>query len=307
MGVRLNKVLTELNIGLQQAVDFLKQNKEYGEIRDDANVNTKINDRQYEILQKEFGQSKYNKNSQQTWIFPKKGPKTVRCTRIDYNGKECGYVNAEGNSYCVKCGGLLSGRWKKIVVSEADYEKSELKLLQLTDENKKLNESVSNLNNNIVKMIMNGYAPQGYRLISNSEYTTIEELRQTVNRQKRIAEENAISARRQEQRISALTEENKRLLTIIEREEKEIQQLKEGRGYNSVFVGDPKYDLILRNAGVAKLQVVKAVKESLHLGLKEAKDLVDAAPSVLKRKVSRSEAERLKRIIEDAGAVVEIK
>ena len=55
MGVRLNKVLSELNIGLQTAVDFLKAHQELGEIRDDANPNTKIGDRQYVALVKEFG------------------------------------------------------------------------------------------------------------------------------------------------------------------------------------------------------------------------------------------------------------
>ena len=50
MGVRLNKVLTELNIGLQTAVDYLKNKPSLGEIRDDANVNTKISDEQYEAL-----------------------------------------------------------------------------------------------------------------------------------------------------------------------------------------------------------------------------------------------------------------
>lgn len=56
MGVRLNKVLSELNIGLHTAVDFLKAHQELGEIRDDANPNTKIWDSQYEALVKEFGQ-----------------------------------------------------------------------------------------------------------------------------------------------------------------------------------------------------------------------------------------------------------
>ena len=49
MGVRLNKVLTELNIGLQTAIDYLKNKPSLGEIKDDANVNTKISDDQYEV------------------------------------------------------------------------------------------------------------------------------------------------------------------------------------------------------------------------------------------------------------------
>ena len=54
MGIRLNKVLTELNIGLQTAVDFLKKKTSLGEIRDDTTPNTKISDEQYQALVQEF-------------------------------------------------------------------------------------------------------------------------------------------------------------------------------------------------------------------------------------------------------------
>ena len=74
MGVRLNKVLTELNIGLQTAVDYLKNKKSLGEIKDDANVNTKISDEQYEALVKEFKGDKDVKK-QANMIFPKKKEK----------------------------------------------------------------------------------------------------------------------------------------------------------------------------------------------------------------------------------------
>ena len=67
------------------------------------------------------------------------------------------------------------------------------------------------------------------------------------------------------------------------------------------------FDVVLKSAGSAKLQVVKAVKEACGLGLKEAKDLVDAAPSTLKEGVSKDDAEALKKAIEEAGAEVEIK
>ena len=66
------------------------------------------------------------------------------------------------------------------------------------------------------------------------------------------------------------------------------------------------FDVVLKSAGAAKLQVVKAVKEACGLGLKEAKDLVDAAPSKLKEGVSKEEAEALKKALEEAGAEVEI-
>ncbi len=63
----------------------------------------------------------------------------------------------------------------------------------------------------------------------------------------------------------------------------------------------------LTSAGEAKIAVMKVVKEALGLGLKEAKDLVDAAPSVLKESAKKEEAEALKKAIEDAGGKVELK
>jgi len=69
-----------------------------------------------------------------------------------------------------------------------------------------------------------------------------------------------------------------------------------------------EFNVILKSAGQAKLQVVKAVKDAAGLGLKEAKDLVDKAPdAVIKEKVSKAEAEALKAALEEAGAEVEIK
>ena len=67
------------------------------------------------------------------------------------------------------------------------------------------------------------------------------------------------------------------------------------------------FDVILKSAGAAKLAVVKAVKEAAGLGLKEAKDLVDAAPKAIKEGVSKADAEALKAALEAAGAEVELK
>ncbi|GGH04810.1 50S ribosomal protein L7/L12 [Sphingobacterium alkalisoli] len=67
------------------------------------------------------------------------------------------------------------------------------------------------------------------------------------------------------------------------------------------------FDVILKEAGGSKLAVVKLVKDLAGLGLKEAKDLVDGAPKELKVGVSKDEAEALKKQLEEAGAVVEIK
>ena len=67
------------------------------------------------------------------------------------------------------------------------------------------------------------------------------------------------------------------------------------------------FDVILKEAGGAKLAVVKLVKDLTGLGLKEAKDLVDGAPKEIKTGVAKDEAEALKKQLEEAGAVVEIK
>lgn len=67
------------------------------------------------------------------------------------------------------------------------------------------------------------------------------------------------------------------------------------------------FDVVLKSPGGAKLQVVKAVKEHCGLGLKEAKDLVDAAPATLKEGVDKATADALKAALEEAGAEVEIK
>ncbi|UMY65736.1 MULTISPECIES: 50S ribosomal protein L7/L12 [unclassified Flavobacterium] len=68
-----------------------------------------------------------------------------------------------------------------------------------------------------------------------------------------------------------------------------------------------EFTVVLKDAGASKLAVVKAVKELTGLGLKEAKDLVDGAPSNVKEAVSKDEAEGLKKALEEAGAAVELK
>ena len=67
------------------------------------------------------------------------------------------------------------------------------------------------------------------------------------------------------------------------------------------------FDVVLVDAGANKLKVVKAVKEACGLGLKEAKDLVDGAPSTLKEGMAKAEAENLKAAVEAEGAKVELK
>ena len=67
------------------------------------------------------------------------------------------------------------------------------------------------------------------------------------------------------------------------------------------------FDVILKSAGAQKLAVVKLVKDLTGLGLKEAKDLVDAAPKAVKEGIAKDEADALKKSLEEAGAEVEIK
>ena len=67
------------------------------------------------------------------------------------------------------------------------------------------------------------------------------------------------------------------------------------------------FDVVLKSAGAAKLQVVKAVKEACGLGLKEAKDMVDGAPILVKDGMKKEDADALKKKIEEAGGKVEYK
>ena len=80
-----------------------------------------------------------------------------------------------------------------------------------------------------------------------------------------------------------------------------------GAGAEAAAEEKTSFDVVLKSAGAAKLQVVKAVKESCGLGLKEAKDRVDAAPCNVKEGVDKATADALKAALEAAGAEVEVK
>ena len=80
-----------------------------------------------------------------------------------------------------------------------------------------------------------------------------------------------------------------------------------GAGGADAAEAQTEFTVVLKDAGASKLAVVKAVKELTGLGLKEAKDIVDGAPSNIKEGVSKAEAEGLKKSLEEAGAVVELK
>lgn len=68
-----------------------------------------------------------------------------------------------------------------------------------------------------------------------------------------------------------------------------------------------EFDVVLKDAGSNKIAVIKEVRTATGLGLKEAKDLVEAAPKTVKESISKEEAEKLKKALEDAGAKVELK
>lgn len=78
-------------------------------------------------------------------------------------------------------------------------------------------------------------------------------------------------------------------------------------GEGSAAEEQTEFTVVLKEAGASKLAVVKAVKELTGLGLKESKDIVDSVPANIKEGVSKDEAEGLKKALEEAGAVVELK
>jgi large subunit ribosomal protein L7/L12 len=80
-----------------------------------------------------------------------------------------------------------------------------------------------------------------------------------------------------------------------------------GGGEGAAEEVQTEFTVVLKEAGPSKLAVVKMVKELTGLGLKEAKDVVDSAPSNVKEGVTKEEAEGLKKSLEEAGAVVELK
>ncbi|MBP9711103.1 MAG: 50S ribosomal protein L7/L12 [Candidatus Pacebacteria bacterium] len=80
-----------------------------------------------------------------------------------------------------------------------------------------------------------------------------------------------------------------------------------GAGAGAAAEEKTSFNVQLADAGAQKVQVIKAVKDALGLGLKEAKDLVDAAPSMLKEGMKKEDADKLKAAVEAAGGKVELK
>ena len=115
-----------------------------------------------------------------------------------------------------------------------------------------------------------------------------------------------------EQLVNLTVKEVNELATILKEEygiEPAAAAVAAGPAAGGAAAAEEKtsFDVVLKSAGSAKLQVVKAVKEACGLGLKEAKDMVDGAPSTVKEGLAKDEAESLKKTLEEAGAEVELK
>ena len=120
------------------------------------------------------------------------------------------------------------------------------------------------------------------------------------------------------EKVTAMIEEIKGL-TVLELSEL-VHALEEEFGVSAAAMAAPaaggaapaaeektEFDVILASFGAKKLDVIKAVREITGLGLKDAKDLVEAAPKAIKEGVSKDEAEKVKAALTEAGATVEIK
>ena len=112
------------------------------------------------------------------------------------------------------------------------------------------------------------------------------------------------------EKITAMIEEVK-ALSVLELNEL-VKALEEEFGVSAAAVAaaaeeKTEFDVVLASFGDAKMAVIKAVKDVLGLGLKEAKELVEAAPKALKEGVSKAEAEEIKAKLEEAGAKIELK
>ncbi len=113
------------------------------------------------------------------------------------------------------------------------------------------------------------------------------------------------------EKITAIIESVKGL-TVLELKEL-IDAYCEEFGVSAVAAAAPaeeektEFDVILADAGATKMQVIKVVKELTGLGLKEAKAIVDGAPKAVKEKVSKAEADDIKKKLEEAGAKIEVK
>ncbi len=109
------------------------------------------------------------------------------------------------------------------------------------------------------------------------------------------------------EKVMAIVEELK-VLTVLELSEL-VSAVEEEFGVSAAAAADEKteFDVVLAEVGGNKIQVIKAVREATGLGLKEAKEIVDGAPSTIKEAMPTADAEALKAKLEEAGAKIELK
>jgi ribosomal protein L7/L12 len=326
---------------------------------------------------------------------------SIKCTNI-----KCGHINADENSYCVKCGKLLSGVSEKAIVNKSDFDNLNNEIRGLEREKKQSVDRIKTLLmidksrveqiGRLQKKLDDTITPAGFRLIKETDYTYLTNCKEELLRLKKDGfAPSGYHLEKDKEQIDLLGPDLRRkslelynqkryseALPYLQAEandgladaqdllgkmyhngwgvQKDVfkaakwyrssadqgypqgqvdigtmflvgagvakiysealkwfqkaaaqgnQDAKDRIGYMTAngMVDHHNYDLVLKYVGASKLQVVKAVKETFNLGLKEAKDLVDGAPTILRRGISRTKAERLKRIIEKTGAIVEIR
>lgn len=227
--------------------------------------------------------------------------------------KYCKKSNNPTASYCVNCGKLLSDKSIKIVISKNEFDslrrqkgllEDRVRTLEILDKSRveqieKLQKDIDEDNNikpgssySVTLRDVGAAKLQVVKAVKESIGLGLKEAKDYVDDAPSTIIDNV--SKDEAERIKG---EIEAAGAIVEIECIDGQQLLD----NSYF------DVFLTNVGVAKLQVVKTVKESLSLGLKEAKDAVDSAPSLLKTEISKADAERIKMNVEASGATVEIR
>ena len=237
--------------------------------------------------------------------------------KVNYNMsvicKYCKKTNDSTASYCVNCGRVLNDKYIKIVIAKTEFESLKRQNGILEDQVRKLEilensrvEQIEKLQKDIDegnKSKQGSFYSVTLKNVGAAKLQVVKAVKESVGLGLKEAKDyvdgapSTITENVSKDEAERIKGEIEAAGAKVEIERIEGEQLPD----NSYF------DVFLIYAGAAKLQVVKAVKESLALGLKEAKDTVDGAPSLLKKGISKGKAERMKREIEAAGATIEIR
>lgn len=204
----------------------------------------------------------------------------------------CKTENKPTSSYCVNCGWLLSGEKEKKVINKGEFDK-------LLEQREELNQLLSKLSCRLVLREAGAAKLAIVKVVKETFNFGLKETKDLVDGAPSVLIEGV--SKTEACHYKEIIEKAGGVVDILE----SIVPT----GYRLIQDDEQggKYYLELVSIGKAKLQVVKAVKESLNFGLKEAKDYVDAAPSVLETELNKDKAEKIKTIIESTGATVEVK